>query len=492
MFTPPSVNQITSAYTGHMPQLAQRVEADKKSHGGIPQDLRQLLALNDMTQNGNNAGIQAALQQPQNPPTVAQSVQERARQSVQAKQNQMAQQQDALKKAQEQMVGHDVPPGTPTPPMQEQGIDRLQSNIGQEYSNGGIISFAEGEDVPERDILRRMEAAAYDQTNPTPSPVPQTAEDVIYQGMRLDPAVERAKAEARRNAIQRDTSSMDELKKELLAQRERLNGPKPGMDSLMEYLAQVAAAPRGRTWMESGAAGARAQNELNMQRQDKQHELTKQMLEMGQKKADIGYQQKMDVYGAGESAEAAAIKERYAAAINRSTNEMEKQKLAQQMDMELKKLEQSKELSMAELAVRKQQVAAMNKPETYQKIYSELQRLNPGSKQEDLLKQALSLSGLSARQDSADAQLMGKMQQAIKDIEAKPEYKFLAIPGMFKDRPAEEKALRDQKAAEIKSVTDAYAKFGLGPAQGLPDLNKANPDASTAAPGKKDYSSLWK
>ena len=50
MIKSPSVNQIQSAYTGRMPQLNQRVENDKKEHGGIPQDLRALMAKSDMEQ----------------------------------------------------------------------------------------------------------------------------------------------------------------------------------------------------------------------------------------------------------------------------------------------------------------------------------------------------------------------------------------------------------------------------------------------------------
>lgn len=480
MINPPSVNQITSAYTGRMPQLAQRVDQDKKAHGGIPQDLRQLMALNDMTQAGNNAGIQTALNQPMQPPTVAEDIKKRAQQVLQTKMANAAMQNNQK----QGNVG--LPAGLPQPqfqPEEERGIDRLPANIGESYAHGGIISFAEGEDVSERDVLRRMEAAAYDQTNPTPAPVPQSADEIIMKAMQVSEGQKRAEAEARRGAISRDTSSMDQLQAEYKAQRERLNGPKPGFDALMEYLAQVANAPRGISSLAAGAYGAGKQKELENARLAQQHELTKQMLDVGQKKADIGYQQKMDIYGAGETAEAAAIRDKYSAAINRSTNDMEKQKLTQQMDLELQKLAQAKELAGEELAVRKQQVAAMNKPETFERIYAQLQKNDPNADKKVLFDKAVSMAGLSARQDSADAALLGKMQQAIKDIEAKPEYKLLAIPGALE--PAKEKELRDQKKADIKAVTDAYQKFGLGPAQGLPDLNKGTTPAPTGTPKVK-------
>jgi hypothetical protein len=492
MFKPPSVNQITSAYTGRMPQLAQRVEQDKKANGGIPQDLRQLMALNDMTQAGNSAGIQSALNQPVQQDTVADDIRKRAQQVIQTKMAQAAQQQKAMQDSMQQIRPQGIPDGLPSPKEQpkEQGIDQLPTNVG-EYAHGGIIGYA-GEDgsyVDERDILRRMEAQAYEENNREPK-AQVTSADIIMQAMMADPAARRKEAEERRNAIQRDTSSHDRLVAEYQAEKERLNAPKEGYAAFMDYVSKIAQAPRGMGSLSAGAYGAQKVNEEQEARAAKRHDLTKQMLDISQKKADIGYQQKMDVFGAGESAEAAAIKARYDAAINQETSAMKKQELAQQRDLELQKLQQAKELSEADLAVRKQQVAAMNRPETFERIYAQLQKNDPTADKKVLFEKAVSMSGLSARQDSADAALLGKMQQAIKDIEAKPEYKLLAIPGALE--PAKEKELREQKKADIKAVTDAYQKFGLGPAQGLPALAGQNaPETGgsyTVSAGGKTYS----
>ena len=139
MFTQPSVNQITSAYQGNPAPLARKVDQDKKQNNGIPQDLRQLLALNDLTQGRNAMGIQQALQIPTNMPTVAQDLQERARQALQARQMQ-AMQEMQRKNGQPNMV----PPGTPRPPMQAQGLDSLETNVGEGYAEGGIIGFDDG------------------------------------------------------------------------------------------------------------------------------------------------------------------------------------------------------------------------------------------------------------------------------------------------------------------------------------------------------------
>ena len=139
MFTQPSVNQIASTYQGNPAPLARKVDQDKKQNNGIPQDLRQLLALNDITQGRNAMGIQQALQIPTNMPTVAQDLQERARQALQARQMQ-AMQEMQRKNGQPNMV----PPGTPQPPMQSQGLDSLETNVGEGYAEGGIIGFDDG------------------------------------------------------------------------------------------------------------------------------------------------------------------------------------------------------------------------------------------------------------------------------------------------------------------------------------------------------------
>jgi hypothetical protein len=138
MFTQPSVNQIASAYQGNPAPLARKVDQDKKQNGGIPQDLRQLLALNDITQGRNAMGIQQALQTPTNMPTVAQDLQERARQAMQARMMQQIQEQQR-----KDGRPNTVPMGTPRPPMQAQGLDTLESNVGEEYAHGGIIGHTE-------------------------------------------------------------------------------------------------------------------------------------------------------------------------------------------------------------------------------------------------------------------------------------------------------------------------------------------------------------
>jgi hypothetical protein len=137
MFTQPSVNQIASTYQGNPAPLNQKVEADKKQNGGIPKDLRQLMAAYDIAEGRNAMGIQQALQIPTNMPTVAQDLQERARQALQAKMMQQAQEMQR-----KNGMPNVIPPGTPRPPMQAQGLDSLRTNVGEGYADGGIIGFS--------------------------------------------------------------------------------------------------------------------------------------------------------------------------------------------------------------------------------------------------------------------------------------------------------------------------------------------------------------
>jgi hypothetical protein len=476
MFKQPSVNQITSAYTGHMPQLSQRVQQDKQANNGIAKDLRMVLAEADMAENIKHQQNQAALQNPQNPPTVAQTIH-----------NQILQMTQGQPRMQPQAAPVQPPPAQGIAQLQAgapasapaQGIDQIPTNVGQAYAYGGIIGYdgENGSYVDERDTLRRMEAQAYEENNPPPKAPPSSA-DIIMQAMMADPAARRKEAEERRNAIKRDTSSHDRLIAEYEAEKERLNPPKEGYAAFMNYISKIASAPKGLGSLSAGAYGAQQVNAEQEAQAAKRHELTKQMLDVSQKKADLGYQQKMDVFGAGEGAEAAAVKARYEAAINRETNTLEKQKLAQQMELALKNL-----------AADKERTAAMNKPPAFQQIYTELQRLQPDADKSKLFQQAVSMAGLSAKQDSAEAQMLDKLNDAIKQYdaaEAKLNFVKMTDPKQY----AIDKGALDKKRDETEKLrSQLYSRIGGG---GLPDLNKANPAASTAAPGQTDYSKLWK
>ena len=148
MLQRPSVNQIASAYTGRMPALQDQVEKDKQTNNGVPSDLRKLMALQDLLSDNQHMGIDQALKAPQNPATVSQSLQDRARQILGTKMAQAQQGNAIAQKQQEQMVNQGrpgpVPAGVSQPERQPEGIDQLASNVGDSYANGGIVAFTEG------------------------------------------------------------------------------------------------------------------------------------------------------------------------------------------------------------------------------------------------------------------------------------------------------------------------------------------------------------
>ena len=136
MFTRPSVSQIESAYTGNAPALNARIKKEQQANNSISPDLRKLLALQDLTSDQRHMGIDQAMRGPMNPPTVAQNMQERAKQILQARM--MQAQQKAM--AKEGLAGM-VPRNTPQPERQPEGLDQLPANVGESYAGGGIVAF---------------------------------------------------------------------------------------------------------------------------------------------------------------------------------------------------------------------------------------------------------------------------------------------------------------------------------------------------------------
>jgi hypothetical protein len=142
-----SVKQIASVFRGNPAPLQQRVNQDKQANQGIPADLKELLALQILTEERDSASRQKAIQQLQQTgqqPTVAQSLQQRAQQAIQAKTVQEQRNQQGLQGLMQQLGSGAVPENTPQPQRQPQGIDQLPAGM-DEFSGGGIVAF-NGED----------------------------------------------------------------------------------------------------------------------------------------------------------------------------------------------------------------------------------------------------------------------------------------------------------------------------------------------------------
>lgn len=146
----PSAQGIASLFMGNPGALAARVDQDRKqSPMGIPDDLRQLMALNIVTTENDAAKRQQALQQLQQmapngqPPTVADNVRQQATQKLQARMVQEQQKQQAMQQMMSGLPAVGVPENVPQP----QGIDQAPVEFGM--AGGGIVSFQNRGSVPE-------------------------------------------------------------------------------------------------------------------------------------------------------------------------------------------------------------------------------------------------------------------------------------------------------------------------------------------------------
>ena len=449
MFTQPSVNQIASAYKGNPAPLAQKVDQDKKQNGGIPNDLRQLMALNDIVQGKKSAGIDQALKTPANIPTVAQNTQQLAQQALQSRMLEQVREQQRL-----QQKPPTLPLGTPQPKEQPQGIDSLTSNVGESYAHGGVVAFQEGGKPPDT----------------------RSAEDILRESMRVNEEVKRQAAVDRQKAEMGapDTTQIDRLIAENQARKEKLAGPKPGYDAMMEYLEQIAIGG-GRTSAESGSLGASRQRALQKARETEQSTLTDKMIDLAQRKSDVGYQYKKDLFQTGNVAAEAAIKQKYDAAISVARTDQEKLKLAQEKDLELKKL-----------AIEGQKANAMSKPAEGIQVANMLMAADKTLSKEEALKRGymISKSGELKQEQNETARLKA-LEDAEKDflqIHDKDIRKMYAtskkpeVKAQYDAWVAE----RDAKLKELRARRYSSAESG-----GLPQAlaTQATPSAAPTAGG---------
>jgi hypothetical protein len=171
MLQRPTASKIASAYTGNAPALDARIKQEQQADNSISPDLRKLLALQDLTSDEKHMGIDQALKGPMNPPTVAQSLQDRAKQILAARMTQAQQNAGIAQDQQRQMVEQGrpgpVPQGVAQPEPQPEGIDQLQSNVGDAYANGGIVAFNTGNKVEDSAFVRAMKELKEQFSGPT-------------------------------------------------------------------------------------------------------------------------------------------------------------------------------------------------------------------------------------------------------------------------------------------------------------------------------------
>lgn len=148
-------------------------------------------------------------------------------------------------------------------------------------------------------------AKAAPTATPTAAPAGSTQaayDDYLKRTLTADRETERAAEEGRfeKSVGRADTTQIDRMMAELEKRKAQFEGPKTGMEGLMEYLGKVAEGGRGRKWYEAGAQGAAGVTALNKERATQQFELTKQGVELAQKKLDADRTYRLDKYKTGQ------------------------------------------------------------------------------------------------------------------------------------------------------------------------------------------------
>jgi hypothetical protein len=147
-----------------------------------------------------------------------------------------------------------------------------------------------------------------------------------------------------------DTTQHDRLIAELEKRKSQLEGPQDSYGQLMEYLGQISANSKpGRGSFASGAAGARGVDQLNKERQLQQFDLSKQAIEVSQKKLDTVRAYAKDVYGVGKAAFDQVYKDQFDAAKEIVKDESAARQLANQNTLKMFELDQNKMLRREEM-----------------------------------------------------------------------------------------------------------------------------------------------
>ncbi len=173
---------------------------------------------------------------------------------------------------------------------------------------------------------------------------PQESEaDLIQKAvMRRNPEEERIAAQERRKAEvgAPDTSQYDRLVDELEKRKAQFEGPKDQWGQLMEYFGQVAATPRGLSSFEAGAKGAAGVKQLQEARQLEQFNLSKQAVDVSQKKLDAVRSFAEKQYDVGEAKFNDVFGKQFEAAKLISKSEEDARRLAQENTLKRLELEQ--------------------------------------------------------------------------------------------------------------------------------------------------------
>ena len=172
---------------------------------------------------------------------------------------------------------------------------------------------------------------------------------MLAENQKFDP--EAYKAKFLKEVGSRDLSVYDEMAAELKARKERLKNPEPGFDSLMEYLGQIAQGG-GRNWMESGARGAAGVKALQKERQAQQDALVDKILDIGSKKKEAQYNEKLGMFNLTKTEQDRVKTESKDIAKSLGLSEDKEIEQRQQMTIEMMRIKTQKEIEASRAASR--------------------------------------------------------------------------------------------------------------------------------------------
>ena len=416
------IDQLVDAYKGNPQPLQARVQQAQKNQppGAIPPDLEEAIALQKITELRNSAQNQQAMQAGGAQPSVV----EKMRQMLGAEQRQQAQppqMPQGMPEGQPQMAQAPQQPPQGQPVMAARGgsIDQLMSNLGRHYDEGGIItpknlSFtpsnsSEGRDY-ERELLKRDEEALAGEL----------------------------RAKFLNEVGKKDVSVYDEMAAELKAQRERAKGPEKGYGALMEYLGQIAQSGGGRDWTESGAKGAAGLNALQKARQERQDALAEKILDLGAKKQEAVYNEKLGLFNLTKAEKDRIIKDKTEVAGRLGLSEDKERELIQTALLEEAKMKNQ----MA--------VARAGSRDNLMERAKALMAADPTKKM--TLDQAMQRAGEIAnagQMESADVRRLKTFNDAKDKIDSKPQYISMLLDKKNDPKYAQ---LREQYAAEVRQA----------------------------------------
>lgn len=413
----PSAQGIASLYMGNPGALQQRIQQEQKAKPGLPPDLQKMLALQIVTNETDAAKKQKAMDQLQQmggqqgePPTVMQTLQQQAQQKSQA-QTQQARQQAEQRGLPAAMMGAQGEPAQPEAQPEAEvaqgGIDQLPSEF--QMAGGGIVAFAEGAEVP-YDPATATRRSDY-QEEPTYQSLP---EKLMYEAMKADPkqAAEEYRQRLTKEVGPADTSQIDRLMAELEKRKAQLEGPKGGFDRFSEYMGKIAEGGRGQKWYEAGAKGAAGLAALNKERATQQFDLTKQGIELAQKKADTERSWKEKLF-TDSNAELKRVGDHaYNAAIAQGKTDADAQKLRQDA-VENEKNRQNQLLMERERGITSRAVAGA--PGQTERMVAKIQALQKKGTPE-ALKEAEGLQALYQSLSGSGAAGVGATRNMIQGI----------------------------------------------------------------------------